>query len=137
MDIETITMKPGGVKAGEMTIMMAGRGAGKSTLFNSPGGLQWMQSWISELNKPIPVTDIQLSEGRVYGARYFCVKPVGGSWKEMEQWCIDTFGAHGGAIWGADPNKPPFPCERWYMNNSKFWFRTEKDRDWFIMRWRS
>jgi hypothetical protein len=26
---------------------------------------------------------------------------------------------------------------RWYMNNRKFWFKTEKDRNWFMLRWSS
>jgi hypothetical protein len=24
---------------------------------------------------------------------------------------------------------------RWYMNNSKFWFRDKKDLEWFLLRW--
>jgi hypothetical protein len=80
-----------------------------------------------------PVEDLILSEGTVYGARYYCVHPVGGSWMEMEVWCLDTFGDPGSKMWGED--KAPEPALRWYMNNRKFWFRTEKDRNWFIVRW--
>ena len=78
-----------------------------------------------------PITDLQLSEGTVYGARYYCVEPVGGNWPEMELWCHETFNDTG-PIWG---ETTPNPAMRWYANNSKFWFRTEKDRNWFIMRW--
>ena len=130
MDIETMPMQSGGFKYGEMMTMTVGRQAGKSHMAQYAAMFQ-------DIFKPQPLTDIKLDEGRVYGARYYTVEPVGGSWADMEQWCTDTFGKHGGAIWGHDPKKPPFPCERWYMNNSKFWFREVKDRDWFLLRWRS
>jgi hypothetical protein len=128
MDLETMTMN-GGFKAGEMAITMAS-GTGKSSLHN----VAYYAAMFDSIFKPQPLSDIKLDEGRIYGARYYTVEPVGGSWKNMEQWCEETFGPHGGAVWG---NEPPFPNKRWYMNNRKFWFRTEKDRDWFLLRWRS
>lgn len=82
-----------------------------------------------------PLSDLILSEGQVYGARYYCIQPVGGQWHEIETWCLDTFGSPGDHMWGE--KKAPKPGYRWYMNNRKFWFRDLKDRDWFIMRWRS
>jgi hypothetical protein len=81
-----------------------------------------------------PITDIVLSEGTVYGSRYHCVEPIGGSWIDMETWCLDTFG-NTGSIWQATKNLTPEPHERWYANNRKFWFKQVKDRDWFILRW--
>jgi hypothetical protein len=119
----------GGFKPGELTIMMAGRQLGKSTFTQ-----QAIDRLMRDLNSQ-PITDLVLSEGTVYGNRYHCVEPVGGNWREMEAWCGETYGTHGGAIWGQDPNKAPLPNERWYMNNRKFWFRNEKDRTMFIMRW--
>jgi hypothetical protein len=82
-----------------------------------------------------PVEDLILSEGTVYGSRYYCVEPIGGSWFDMEVWSTRTFGPCGDRdkIWGEV--KTPLPNERWYMNNRKFWFRSEKDRNWFIVRW--
>jgi hypothetical protein len=80
-----------------------------------------------------PISDLQLSEGRVYGSRYYCVEPIGGSWPEMELWCYETFGDTG-AIWG---ESTPNPAQRWYGNNRKFWFKELKDRDWFIIKWNS
>lgn len=130
MDIESMTMQSGGFKYGEMMTMTAGRNTGKSMMSQ-------YAAMFNDIFKPQPLTDLKLDEGRVYGARYFTIEPVGGSWRDMEAWCTETFGAHGGAIWGHDPKKPPFPCKRWYMNNSKFWFREVKDRDWFLLRWRS
>ena len=72
---------------------------------------------------------LELDEGRVYGARYLTVHPSNGSaWNEMMTWMVETFGptAHDG-VWT--------PGMRWYANNAKFWFRNQKDRDWFVLRW--
>lgn len=127
VDIET-----GGIKPGEMMIMSAGRGVGKS-MFSA----QALERLMRDLNSQ-PISDLVLSEGRVYGARYYCVEPVGGNWREMEDWVIQTFGASTGSIWAQEVDKAtPLQCERWYANNRKFWFRTLKDRDWFIIKWRS
>ena len=71
------------------------------------------------------------TEGKVYDMRYHCVEPVGENWMDMEIWCLDNFG-NPGSIW---ENLAPEPNQRWYMNNSKFWFKDEKDCILFILRW--
>ena len=74
---------------------------------------------------------LTLGDGTVYGARYLTVHPSNSSkWNEMMEWMIKTFGptAHDG-VWT--------PNMRWYANNAKFWFRNEKDMNWFILRWSS
>lgn len=120
-----------GFKPGEIRVMMSGRQTGKSHMSRLAQDLaRFGQGDYSE-----PVRDLLLSEGTVYGARYYCVEPVGGNWREMEDWCTDTYGATTGSIWGESP--VPSPGQRWYMNNVKFWFRTAKDRDWFIIKWQS
>ena len=113
---------------GKGTIQVTGRGHGKSMAQAAYKRL------FDDIYKQ-PVQDLILSEGTVYGSRYYCVEPVGGSWFDMEVWCLDTFGSCGDRdkIWGE--MQVPLPSERWYMNNRKFWFRTEKDRNWFIVRW--
>jgi hypothetical protein len=50
----------------------------------------------------------------------------------MEAWSIETFGSAIDSIWEASPD---LIYGRWYMNNSKFWFRNEEDRTWFMLRW--
>ena len=72
---------------------------------------------------------LELSEGRVYGARYLTVHPNNGAkWNEMMAWMILTFGPSAeDGVWTPDM--------RWYANNSKFWFRDEKDLTMFILRW--
>jgi hypothetical protein len=91
-------------------------------------------------------TDFQLiyDTGTVYGKRYYTVKPEWGpdlnkiynqDWQDMLAWCIEIFGPSKSRIWGENPI--PEPMERWYVNNSKFWFRDQKDRDWFTLRWAS
>ena len=73
--------------------------------------------------------ELELSEGRVYGARYLTVHPNNGwHWDEMMAWMVETFGPSAvDGVWTPDM--------RWYANNAKFWFRDAKDRDWFILRW--
>lgn len=80
---------------------------------------------------------LEIGEGRVYGARYLTVKPEGYTpnwdnqiWNKMVEWCVETYGptAHDG-VWT--------PSMRWYVNNAKFWFRNEKDLNWFVLRWSS
>ena len=76
--------------------------------------------------------ELELSEGRIHGARYYIVRPWPWdshiTWLTMEAWSIGTFGPDGGSIWNN-------LTSRWYMNNSKFWFRNEADRTFFILRW--
>jgi hypothetical protein len=85
--------------------------------------------------------ELEIDEGRVYGARYHTVKPLftahaatwfRDEWKELEDWCEQTFGPTG-YIWGE--RVPPQYCHRWYVNDSKFWFREKKDLEWFVLRW--
>jgi hypothetical protein len=119
-----------GFKPGEITIMMAGRQMGIAAFG------QALQRLMDDIMLR-PVEDLVLSEGSVYGSRYYCIEPVGGNWREMEDWCINTFGSSTGSIWAEEMLKQsPKPKERWYGNNRKFWFQEEKDRDWFILKWR-
>jgi hypothetical protein len=117
-----------GAKPGQITTMTSGRGVGKSHFTQ-----QAIDRLMRDLNSQ-PVSDLVLSEGTVYGSRYYCVEPVGGNWPDMETWCLDTYG-NPGSLW--DKNKAPEPNARWYMNDRRFWFRTQRDRDWFIIRWSS
>jgi len=114
-------------KGKELKIFMSGRNVGKSAF----SGLAFQRLWDDIHNKSIE--DLKLSEGTVYGSRYYCVEPVGGSWLRMETWCLDTFGSNGSA-W--DKDKAPQPNARWYMNDRRFWFRNEADRTLFILKWR-
>ena len=74
--------------------------------------------------------------GTDYGLQYYTVEPIAGNWPDMELWCYETFGETG-SIWQETKNLTPQPNKRWYANNRKFWFREEKDRDWFIIKWAS
>jgi len=86
---------------------------------------------------------MKLDEGRVYGARYYTVEPIFTAhvqtwfkreWVEMEEWAIETYGDPG-SVWDVTEFQLPLVNHRWYMNDSKFWFRTEQDRTMFILRW--
>jgi len=115
----------GGVKPGELVMMSSGRQTGKS-MFTA----QAIERLMRDLNNR-PIEELVLSEGRVHGARYYCVEPIGGNWREMEDWCISTYGAVG-SVWALDP-----PSKRWYANDRRFWFRNESDRTLFILKWSS
>jgi hypothetical protein len=122
----------GGFKRGEMPIFMSGRQTGKSALNALYGRL-----WEDVLNRP--VEELVLSEGRFHGARFYCVEPIGGNWMDMEAWCIKSFGDPA-SVWDLKRTGEQFiwPEEgRWYKNDRKFWFRNERDRTMFIMRWSS
>jgi hypothetical protein len=115
------------------------KGQGLTQLTGRQLGKSWTAQAIQRLMDDVnsqPISNLVLSEGKVYGARYYCVEPVGGNWREMEDWCIQTCGETTGSIWAEEVNKvTPAPGERWYANNRKFWFRHEKDRTLFILRW--
>jgi hypothetical protein len=111
---------------GKGVVQMTGRQMGKSV------SQAYMRLWNDIHYRP--VEDLKLSEGTVYGGRYYCVEPVGGDWFEMQEWCLDRFGDSGKHIWGE--KETPEPRQRWYMNNRKFWFREDADRLMFVMRWR-
>ncbi len=72
---------------------------------------------------------LELSKGTVYGTEYLTVHPNNSSaWNEMMVWMIEQFGPSAeDGVWTPDM--------RWYANNSKFWFREEKDLTMFILRW--
>ncbi len=121
-----VDLESGGVRPGEMMVMMAGRQIGKST-FSA------MYNRIMADLQNQPVEELVLSENKLAGARYYCVEPVGGNWKNMEVWCTQTFGEPG-EVWPKQEFVWP-EVPRWVQNNRKFWFRSEKDRDWFIIKW--
>ena len=117
-----------GIKSSQLILTMAGRGSGKSQLTNQAS----MRLWDDIHNRP--VEELKLSEGTVYGSRYYCIEPVGGSWAKMELWCMQAFGETTGSIWGE--KSAPEPAMRWYTNNRKFWFRDQADQLMFVMKWR-
>lgn len=122
-------IESGGIKPGEMMIMMSGRNVGKSKF-----DARALQRLIDAINER-PIEDLVLNESRVNGSRYYTVEPIGGNWLEMETWARSVYGEPGD-MW--DSNDWCFPeGARWLMNNRKFWFRQEKDRNWFIVRWSS
>lgn len=115
-----------GFKPGEMVIMMSGRQTGKSMVS------AMYKRLMDDINNR-PVEDIVLAERRVHGARYYTAEPVGGNWLNMETWAMDTYGSPG-EFWSKEDFVWP-ECPRWFMNDRKFWFRNERDRNWFVMRW--
>jgi hypothetical protein len=71
---------------------------------------------------------MELSEGTIYGARYYTAKPGWNqNWLPILDWCAKAFGPIAD-VWDKE-------LGRWYANNGKFWFRKESDRVLFLMRW--
>lgn len=73
---------------------------------------------------------LEYSTGKVFGHEYFTIAPMNAEaqWNDMMTWMVKTFGPTAkDGVWTAD--------QRWYANNAKFWFRDQKDRDWFVLRW--
>ena len=117
-----------GFKPGEIAIMMSGRGVGKSAF-----SAQALKRIFEDLYNQ-PVRDLILTEAKLHGARYYCVEPEGGNWREMEAWVTKAFGEPG-EIWPKEDFAWP-ESPRWVQNNRKFWFRNEADRTMFVLKWR-
>ena len=120
-----------GRKPGEIIAMTSGRKIGKSIINSSILNQMFNEEYFPELQ------DIRLSTGTIMDVPYYTAEPVGGSWGDLERWVRATFGEPGD-VWNigksdefAWPN-----LDRWYMNNSKFWFREESDRTLFVIKWR-
>ena len=108
---------------GRLYITMA-RQSGKSTI---------IKDWAKTLEEFSKGYKLEYSTGTVFGQEYFCIKPVGFiwngiAWKHFEDWCAENLGpTPKDGIWTAG--------SRWYANDGQFWFRDEKDRTMFILRW--
>lgn len=117
----------------ELKLYMSGRSLGKS---------HWTAQAIDRLTRDLmnrPVEELVLGEGKFHGARFYTVEPVGGNWMDMEVWCLKTFGPSA-EVWEVKTSGEQFiwpELGRWYKNDRKFWFRNERDRTMFIMRWSS
>jgi len=81
--------------------------------------------------------ELEQSESRVSGARYYTVKPIWPwadfawsykHWNDMTAWCVEEYGPTPvDGVWT--------PGAKWYANNAKFWFREKDDLVYFILRW--
>lgn len=72
---------------------------------------------------------------------YFTVEVIGGIFssrnlriQETTQWCVKQFG-HGGFMMNRDAGTVIENGQRWYFGDNKFWFKSERDRTLFLLRW--
>jgi len=82
--------------------------------------------------------ELKIKVGSVAGIVYNCIEPIGKPWANMFQWCVDTMGECGNKDpWGGMHPGPDniVPHARWYINDSKFWFKDPEDQVMFILRW--
>jgi hypothetical protein len=86
-------------------------------------------SWKQVVQTAVGGYKFEFSERAVHGETYSVVEPIGHiPWEEMTQWCNETLGPTADdGVWTANV--------RWYVNNSKFWFRDERDRTMFVLKW--
>ena len=80
--------------------------------------------------------ELEQSEGTIYGCNYYTIKPISlhrfhgdnHLWNEIITWVVATYGptAEDG-VWTPD--------QRWYVNNTKFWFRDLEDVTMFMLKW--
>lgn len=95
--------------------------------------------WAKTLEQFVQGFRMETSEGTVFGQTYYCVKPVGWiwrefEWKDMKAWCEETLGPEG-HVHHTGGEMYPEADQRWYANGEQFWFRDEKDRTMFVLRW--
>ena len=73
----------------------------------------------------------------VFGIKYHIVPiAMGGRYYAKQiDWCTEVFGETATSYW-KDPGPTQWkPNERWYANGDYFWFREEKDKMWYLVRW--
>ena len=80
--------------------------------------------------------ELKLSTGTIAGQNYYTIYPVMLEWRQsnsdiwnsMVEWCVNTFGPTSkNGVWELGG--------RWYVNNTRFWFRDEQDQLLFVLRW--
>ena len=106
---------------GRLYMNMA-RQSGKSTID---------KNWAKTLEQFAQGFRLEITEGTVFGQKYYCVEPQGWIWrdfefKDMVAWCEATMEREADTI---------TPNLRWYTSGGQFWFRDEADRTMFVMRW--
>lgn len=76
-----------------------------------------------------------LDTATVFGSKYYTVEPKWVDWGDRHNewngwlsWCQETFGGTGDLF-----NQQPLA--RWYANNSRLWFKNEKDVTMFLLKW--
>ena len=117
----------------ELKLTMAGRHMGKSVLTQ-----QTIDRLMRDLNSR-PIEELVLGQSTYMDTQYYTVEPVGGNWLAMETWCVDTFGDRSN-VWDittsySDEQLAWRERGRWYANDRRFWFRNERDRTVFILKW--
>ena len=129
-----VDIESGGFTASGLSVIMSGRQTGKSMYY------QAVNAAMEQVMNNVP--SLETSEKSYNGIDWYIVQPnMGGVfskrkliWEEMDEWCTNTMGQGitgvrkvRGDAWEAD-------C-RWLTNGGKFWFRQEKDRTMFVLRW--
>ena len=97
--------------------MAAGRQFSKTDILD-------VRRWIDEIN----VKRLETGYAEIQPKYPYWVKPLNYSadeWLKMEYWIVDTIGYSDWSVEHA----------RWVGSDRKYWFRDERDRTMFILRW--
>ena len=98
--------------------MAAGRQFGKTDISDMA------KQWIDEIN----VKRLETGYADNQPKWPYWVRPYNydiGEWQDMNQWMFNTMGDNNWLTENA----------RWVGSNSKYWFRDERDRTMFILKW--
>lgn len=73
----------------------------------------------------------------VFGAEYHITPIAMGGMQYARQldWCTENFGRSSSSDWNKEGRQPWQSGQRWYANGDYFWFREEKDKMWYLLKW--
>ena len=89
--------------------------------------------------KRIKYSNTYTPNSTVFGIVYHTA-PIGMGgryYARQVDWCTANFGECSSSRWMDDGPITWKPRERWYANGDYFWFREEKDKMWYMLRWSS
>lgn len=105
--------------------MAAGRQLGKTVTSNMP---TMATRWINDVESFLPVKSLETGYADNQPKWPYWVGPYNyheQEWYDMDEWLIDTMGY---SDWLKED-------ARWVGSDRKYWFRDERDRTMFILRW--
>jgi hypothetical protein len=119
-------LNQGGFKKGEMMLISAARGTGKSMLNSLYGSTGIKSLYYNNLCNEIMLPMKSASKYRFSRAKWYEAK-VSRDQQAAFAWCVKQF--------GPEPTNTD-AWTRWYFNVDRtFRFRDAKDYEWFLLRW--
>jgi hypothetical protein len=102
-------------------------------------GRQLGKSWVNYMMQQAmddlvdnPVQALICDTGTIFNYPAVTVRPIGGNWRLMVNWCVETFGPESRVL---ELLAEPERAGRWYTQDRVFWFSEPRDREWFVLKW--